>query len=157
MPTSWHRSRITLYEHRTSTLWVTGAGGKPSTWLPPGGLVEHICLGAVFEKEAKKRGEKKTREGRKCCGWLCCVWLWLAVGLVVAVAVAVAGCCVAVPVADWLWVCYLRSLDLLVGSVVWMAVTVAELWLAAVRPALWLWPSLLSLYIVKKIIMMHIF
>jgi len=28
--------------------------------------------------------------------------LWLAVGLVVAVAVAVAGCCVAVPVADWL-------------------------------------------------------
>jgi len=42
IPTTWHRSRITLYEHRISALRVTGAGGKLSTRSAPGRLVEHL-------------------------------------------------------------------------------------------------------------------
>ena len=37
-----HRFRITLREGRTLPLYesLLEAGGKPSTWFPPGGLVE---------------------------------------------------------------------------------------------------------------------
>ena len=37
-----HTLNILLYES------LLGAGGKPSTWFPPGGLVEQDLTGVVF-------------------------------------------------------------------------------------------------------------
>ena len=42
---------------------VLGAGGKPSTWFPPGGLVEQDLTGVVFY--VKKISGKMTRKMTK--------------------------------------------------------------------------------------------
>ena len=38
---SIHKNAGGLFWLYTSRNGITGAGGKPSTWFPPGGLVEH--------------------------------------------------------------------------------------------------------------------
>ena len=40
---------------------VLGAGGKPSTWFPPGGLVEQDLTGVVFSCVKKKMTRKMTK------------------------------------------------------------------------------------------------
>ena len=62
----------------------TGAGGKPSTWFPPGRLVEHIKyltphstlngISSVINQNKKQKESEKNCGGGGLCG--CCVW-WL--------------------------------------------------------------------------------
>ena len=57
-PTSSHSTRI------------TGAGGKPSTWFPPGGLVEHTRTNKKYtsistEEDEARRGEARRGEARR--------------------------------------------------------------------------------------------
>ena len=126
LPTSWERSR-------------TGAGGKPSTWLPPGGLVEHMCLGAGLRRK-QRRGEKKTREGRKCCGWLSCL-------IVAGCGLGARGCgcgwwlcgcgCAAVSAAD----CVLSEVSWLIWSALWFKLGCVRDcgWAVTVAGLSWLW------------------
>ena len=46
------------FDGQKGSAGVLGAGGKPSTWFPPGGLVEQDLTGVVFSC-VKKKSEKK--------------------------------------------------------------------------------------------------
>ena len=42
------------FDGQKGSAGVLGAGGKPSTWFPPGGLVEQDLTGVVFSCVLKK-------------------------------------------------------------------------------------------------------
>ena len=54
-----YRKRTREFSRGTENLLKLGAGGKPSTWLPPGGLVEPCCCASNFQLSAQIRDEKE--------------------------------------------------------------------------------------------------
>ena len=45
---------------------LLAAGGKPSTWLPPGGLVEHLFLTMLDQKKYGNKKQKLSKLSENC-------------------------------------------------------------------------------------------
>ena len=87
---------------------ITGAGGKPSTWFPPGGLVEHTRSKQKTQRAHPKRNNKQSYKQVKCehtpcvvrCVWrvdlsvVCCVSCVVCCEWCVVRCVLCVGCCV---------------------------------------------------------------
>ena len=86
----------------------TGAGGKPSTWFPPGRLVEHTRSKQKTQRAHPKRNNKQSYKQVKCehtpcvvrCVWrvdlsvVCCVSCVVCCDWCVVRCVLCVGCCV---------------------------------------------------------------